>query len=68
MTETLKPCPFCSSQAVILKADIYIVMCGNTICPEQPIIEADSLENAIGLWNTRTLEESKNEEALKKGD
>lgn len=48
MTEELKSCPFCGSHAVILKTDDtfprYIVMSGNTVCPERPMVETDSLK------------------------
>lgn len=68
MTENikLKPCPFCGSQAVVLKTDdsspIYIVMCGNISCPQQPSVEADSLEGGSILWNIRPREEALEEE------
>lgn len=67
MTETkLKPCPFCGSYAVILKTDDtfprYIVMCGNTVCPEQPMVETDSLEKCSFLWNARPIEDELNKE------
>ena len=62
----LKPCPFCGSHAVILKTDDtfprYIVMCGNTVCPEQPMVETDSLEKGSFLWNSRPSEAAQDKE------
>ena len=62
----LKPCPFCGSQAGILKSDDafprFIAICGNRVCPEQPSVEAESLEGAILLWNSRPIEDDLNEQ------
>lgn len=70
MTDTkLKPCPFCGSHAVILKTDDtfprYIVMCGNTVCPEQPMVETDSLEKCSFLWNSRPIEKKMKRDNVK---
>lgn len=58
----LKKCPFCGQHARIFISDgsfpRFIVRCGNSVCPKQSTVEANSLEGAIALWNSRPIEDS----------
>jgi Lar family restriction alleviation protein len=48
----LKPCPFCGSEAKMIKLyDDYYIKCGNYCC-EQSIAYED-IEMAIEAWNRR---------------
>lgn len=58
---TLKPCPFCGGEAVILneaECDVWHVMCGNEDCEVRPWTDFyDSQEEAIEVWNRRGVRE-----------
>lgn len=52
MTEALKPCPFCGSEAKITDAEPYAVECDNIFC----LIDGPchgSKSDAIEAWNSR---------------
>ena len=53
--ETLKPCPWCNSKAVLWKADNHeewFIGCGGE-CSVNPGRHFDTREDAIAAWNTR---------------
>ena len=58
--ETLKPCPFCGSDATLVEVQInevqkYDAVCENEDCPVRPALlrYSKSREDAILKWNTR---------------
>lgn len=53
MSEKLKPCPFCGSQAQIIKinAEYYVITCTKN-CVET---EISTKEKAIEIWNRRAI-------------
>ena len=56
--ETLKPCPWCNSKAVLWKADNHeewFIGCGGE-CSVNPGRHFDTREDAITAWNTRPRE------------
>lgn len=69
MNDTLKPCPFCGGEAVILKADqyhvfpdTYYVSCTKCTAGVGPL---DTEAEAIEAWNRRTERTAKVEEVEK---
>ena len=59
MSETLKPCPFCGGEAVLIEPNehwsFYHVYCVNECCIGWKSIEASFFvaDEAITAWNTR---------------
>lgn len=73
MKEELKPCPFCGSDRIDLiktgnaytKRRGITIKCKNCICVRKTFVLKYSIEwareKAIELWNTRTLEQQRDE-------
>ena len=58
--ETLKPCPWCNSKAVLWKADNHeewFIGCGGE-CSVNPGRHFDTREDAIAAWNARATPSS----------
>lgn len=50
----LLPCPFCGSEAQIVKLDYtYSTMCSNSECDVCPEAEAQTRQESIVSWNKR---------------
>ena len=50
----LLPCPFCGSEAQIVKLDYtYSTMCSNSECDVCPEVEAQTRQESIVSWNKR---------------
>ncbi len=55
MSEKLKPCPFCGSEAELFEAPgVYFVECSKCYYPTS----WDTKEEAITEWNTRVIDNS----------
>lgn len=52
----LLKCPFCGCDAEIEKsqiAELYFARCSNRYCHAQPLCEADTIAEAVEMWNGR---------------
>ena len=57
MSEKLKPCPFCGSEAKLFEVcGLYIVKCKNPRCGIKH--EAFRKGEVISMWNTRAEDKS----------